>query len=510
MFNEKDTIQLNEKGITLKHIEWQLDMFRNGTQFINLSRTAAINDGIVKLSETDIDKYIKFYEGNENISIMKFVPASGAASRMFKSLFEFVESYDPNRKSTMDINIALFFDKLSEFAFYSELKNSLNKTGKSLEKLINENQLPEIINHLLEKSGMNYGQLPKGLLLFHNYNGSVRTPFEEHMMEGALYTKSGKNKVRINYTISPEHMDGFINLLERKKRDYELKFGVEYDIFFSVQKASTDTIAVDGHNRPFRNSDQSILFRPGGHGALLDNLNELKSDIIFIKNIDNVVPENRVLTTVIYKKALAGLLLDIRSKVFHFLTELDSGQPQYGRLAEIVEFIRRELYYEPVELPDLSDLPEASKFLHNILNRPIRVCGVVKNLGEPGGGPFWAPNSMGDISLQIVESSQVDINDRKQAEIFKFSTHFNPVDLVCSTINYKGDKFNLSDFVDKNTCFISNKSKDGRELKALELPGLWNGAMADWITIFVEVPVETFNPVKTVNDLLRPQHQITG
>jgi hypothetical protein len=508
MFNEQDAIQLSKKGINSDYLQWQLEMFHNGAQFISLKRAASLKDGIIQLSETDINKYINIFESSKNISKMKFVPASGAASRMFKSLFEFIEDIYSSFPGTSNDFIDLFFNNISKFAFYDDLKKSINRTGKTFETLIDERKFNEILACLLEKKGMNYGQLPKGLLHFHKYKESIRTPFEEHMVEGALYAATDLDEVRINYTISPEHQEGFKNLLEKKKGDYESEFGVIYYITFSVQKTSTDTMAVDENNKPFRNNDQSILFRPGGHGALLENLNELKNDIIFIKNIDNVVTQSYVKTTVIYKKALAGLLLDIRNKVFQVLEELDSGQLHQKRLVEIMGFIRNELFYETNKIPDLSNSSAAIPFFRNILNRPIRVCGVVRNLGEPGGGPFWAPNSMGDISLQIVESSQVDIHDPKQKEIFNSATHFNPVDLVCSTINYKGNKFNLTEFVDKNTCFISKKSKDGKELKALELPGLWNGSMSDWLTIFVEVPIETFNPVKTVNDLLREQHQM--
>jgi hypothetical protein len=508
MFNEKDAYQLREKGITRDLLEWQLEIFHNGVQFIKLKRAASLNDGIVQLSDVDINKYIAIYDNAKNVSKIKFVPASGAASRMFKALFEFIEGDNSSDTGISNIVINSFFNNIERFAFYEELKNTINRSGKSYEKWIEEKKYKEILIYLLEKKGMNYGQLPKGLLLFHKYKESVRTPFEEHMMEGALYAVSDNSNVRINYTISPEHQESFISLLEKKKKVFESIYGTKYNIDFSIQKSSTDTMAVDEFNKPFRNIDQSILFRPGGHGALIENLNEHKSDIIFIKNIDNVVPEGKISITVKYKKALAGLLIDIRNKVFQILEETNSGQISQKRMVEILRFIKKELCYEPIQTPDFSNSTETISFLHKILDRPIRVCGVVKNLGEPGGGPFWAPNSKGDISLQIVESSQVDIHDSRQTEIFKLATHFNPVDLVCSTINYKGDKFNLTQFVDKNTCFISKKSKDGRELKALELPGLWNGSMADWLTIFVEVPVETFNPVKTVNDLLRDEHQI--
>jgi hypothetical protein len=507
MFNERDAFQLSEKGITRDLLEWQLEMFKNGVQFIDLKRAATINDGIIQMSESELEKYCNEFDLAQNIVKIKFVPASGAATRMFKDLYEYLEDSQNGDVEIKNAEVKVFFERISEFAFYSSLKEAVSLSGKSIEKLMGEKHFREIIKTLLNKSGLNYGQLPKGLLHFHKYDNEVRTPFEEHMMEGALYNISENNNVNIHYTVSPEHKDAFELLSNKKKLYYEDKYGVSYSLSFSIQKSSTDTMAVDQNNKPFRNQDQSIVFRPGGHGALLQNLNELESDIIFIKNIDNVVPEKHIKHTVIYKKALAGLLLKIRKSVFSILVELDKNQLSIKRAEEIIRFIKKELCYEPLNVPDLSDIIAITDFFKKILNRPIRVCGVVSNIGEPGGGPFWAPNSSGDISLQIVESSQVNPSDSEQLELFREATHFNPVDLVCSTKDYYSKKFDLTKFVDKNTCFISRKSKDGKELKALELPGLWNGAMADWLTIFVEVPVETFNPVKTVNDLLRKQHQ---
>lgn len=502
MFNDHDAIQLKEKGLTRDLLEWQLDVFRNGVQYINLKRAAIFDDGIVRLSEEELKKYSDEYDSDSNIKKIKFVPASGAATRMFKSLYEYIDGAGTANKEVNE-----FFIKLDQFAFFSELKKVISITGTSIDKLIEEKRYKDIIGFLLNQNGLNYGQLPKGILSFHRYNDVARTPFEEHLMEGALYAVSGSDQVNIHFTVSPEHKEAFNKLLSEKEQFFANKYGVSYNIGFSTQKPSTDTIAVDSSDKPFRNADQSILFRPGGHGALLQNLNELDSDLVFIKNIDNVVPERLIDTTILYKKALAGLLLNIRRKVFSILNEIDTKNVvSSDRINEILQFLRNVLCYEPYSMPDLTDPGQAILYFRKILDRPIRVCGVVKNIGEPGGGPFWAPNSMGDISLQIVEGSQVNTNNIEQTKLFKTATHFNPVDLVCSTRNYKEKKFDLTKFVDNSTCFISRKSKDGKELKALELPGLWNGSMADWLTIFVEVPIETFNPVKIINDLLRKEH----
>ncbi len=507
MFSDKDIQQIKKKGITHEQLEWQLSVFRKGISPLRLHGAATIDNGIIKLSSTDIEYFKKYYDSLTNKSKVKFVPASGAASRMFKALFEYIESGETAQRETTNSFADTFFQNISRFGFYRELKDTISDKGESLNDLLSEKEYSKILNYLLTGNGLNYGNLPKGLIKFHKYGLEQRTPFEEHLAEAIQYARSDTDKVALHFTVSPEHLEGFNELLSSTKKSSEDKNGVSLDVSFSVQKPSTDTMAVDQENNPFREPDQSILFRPGGHGALIDNLNELESDLIFIKNIDNVVPEKFVEPTIVYKKAIAGKLLEVQSEVFQMLNELDSEELTETRTREIYEFIKTKLCYVPKASLDFNDLDRCTGEFKEILNRPIRVCGVVKNLGEPGGGPFWAPNSTGDITLQIVESSQVDLDDPEQAAIFKKATHFNPVDLVCCPIGYKGQKFDLPGFVDQKTCFISKKSKDGKKLKALELPGLWNGAMADWLTLFVEVPVETFNPVKTVNDLLRPEHQ---
>ena len=362
-----------------------------------------------------------------------------------------------------------------------------------------------MVSALLETAGLNYGALPKGLLKFHKYPEGPRTPMEEHLAEGALYAAGKSGKVNVHFTVSTEHRELFKKLVTEKVDDFAKRYGVNYYITFSEQKPSTDTIAADMDNQPFRDNGK-LLFRPGGHGALIENLNDLDADIIFIKNIDNVVPDRLKADTVTYKKLIAGVLVTLQKQVFEYLTLLDSGKYTHDQIMEMLQFLQKKLFCKNPETKDLEDSVLAI-YLKNKFNRPMRVCGMVKNVGEPGGGPFLAYNSDGTISLQILESSQIDMDDLEKKEMFEKGTHFNPVDIVCAVRDYKGHKFDLVKYVDKATGFISYKSKNGKDLKALELPGLWNGAMSDWNTVFVEVPLSTFNPVKTVNDLLREQHQ---
>ena len=358
---------------------------------------------------------------------------------------------------------------------------------------------------MLHADGLNYGQLPKGMLLFHKYAEGSRTPMEEHLVEGALYAAS-KGKANVHFTVSHEHLPLFKQRVAEKMQQYADKYGVTYNITFSEQKPSTDTIAANADNTPFRNSDGSLLFRPGGHGALIENLNEISADIIFIKNIDNVVPDRLKPETVEWKQVIAGVLVTLQKQAFEYMRVLESGRYDHAKLEEIIRFVQQQLCCRKQDIKDLEDA-ELVIYLKKKLNRPMRVCGVVKNVGEPGGGPFLTYNQDGTVSLQILESSQIDKSNKEYLRMFTEGTHFNPVDLVCAVRDYQGKPFNLPDFVDPTTGFISEKSKGGKELKALELPGLWNGAMSDWSTVFVEVPLGTFNPVKTVNDLLREQHQ---
>jgi Domain of unknown function (DUF4301) len=490
MFSEKNLAQIEARGSNLAKIEQQIQYFKEGFPFMPLKKAATIGNGILQLSDNEIDNYKKLYESqSEKLKIVKFVPASGAASRMFKSLFAAIE------EGKFDKSVDQFFEKLDQFAFAEELKN-----------LAVPNEKSETLKALLNETGLGYGSLPKGLLAFHQYEVGARTPVEEHLVEGANYAHSN-GKVYLHLTVSPEHKAKFQTLIASKIADYEQKFGLSFDISYSEQKPSTDTVAVNLDNTPFLEADGSLLFRPAGHGALLDNLNDIDADIIFIKNIDNVVPDRIKAITIEYKKALAGLILAMQSKIFGYLHDLKYGAPTLSDLDEIDLFIQRQLCVEaPNNLLDWSS-QEQSEYYFNKLNRPIRICGMVKNQGEPGGGPFWCKNDDGTSSLQVVESAQVDLANDVQKSIFANSTHFNPVDLVCATKDFEGNKFDLMHYSDPKTGFITEKSKDGKTLKAQELPGLWNGSMANWNTIFVEVPLITFNPVKTINDLLREEHQ---
>lgn len=503
MQNEMEV--LSKKGISLEQFNEQLESFKNGFPFLNIEKAAENGDGILCLNENDKSKYSSCWEDylSENKDIIKFVPASGAASRMFKDLFEFLDSEDIN---TLNPFMNKFFTNINHFAFNSDLNSiCIKNDGENLDSLLKMKNEKAIITNLLDTKGLNYGNLPKGLLKFHKYPDGSRTPLEEHLIEGALYAQNTKKEVNVHFTVSSEHRELFDNLVEKCIDKYSKQFDVTYNISFSEQKTCTDTIAVDSNNEPFIEKG-SLLFRPGGHGALIENLNDLNADIVFIKNIDNVVPDRLKETTVTYKKLIAGVLVSLQKQTFEYLKELENSSISDDKLIEISKFCSEKLLNKNDKILKLNK-EEKITYLIGKLNRPIRVCGMVKNEGEPGGGPYLIVNQDGSISPQILESSQINMKDERSVNIMKTATHFNPVDLVCGIKDYKGKKFDLTKYVDKQTGFISSKSKNGKELKALELPGLWNGAMSNWNTIFVEVPILTFNPVKTVNDLLRDEHQ---
>lgn len=507
MLTHEDKELLAKKGISEEKIAEQLACFEKGFPFLKLSAAASVeNGGIMKAEDKDFERYLAAWDAYKDgeKKIVKFVPASGAASRMFKNMFEFLGAdYD---KPTTDFE-KKFFDHIHDFAFYNDLNAAcMDNTGKNIDALLSEQNYKAIVSNLLEAAGLNYGALPKGLLKFHRYADGVRTPLEEHLVEGALYAAGKTGEVNVHFTVSTEHRALFEKLVAAKVGEYEAKYGTKFHISFSEQKPSTDTVAADMDNKPFRDKDGKLLFRPGGHGALIENLNDLDADIVFIKNIDNVVPDRLKADTVTYKKLLAGVLVTLQKQAFEYLELLDSGHYSHEQLETIIRFVQQQLRCRRTDLKELEDA-DLVIYLRKKLNRPMRVCGMVKNVGEPGGGPFLAYNPDGTISLQILESSQIDMNDPEKKAMFEKGTHFNPVDLVCAIRDYKGNKFNLLEHVDKATGFISYKSKNGKDLKALELPGLWNGSMSDWNTVFVEVPLSTFNPVKTVNDLLREQHQ---
>ena len=450
-FSAQDLEQLQAHGISVEKAEAQLECFRNGFPELDIVGPASTKQGILAPKRAEQEEYIAAWQRylEEGHKILKFVPASGAASRMFKNLFQYLED------GIETPFIQEFLANKDKFAFGPQL------TGK-------EGQ--EAVRYLLKD--MHYGELPKGLLLFHKYRDGARTPALEHLVEGTQYcvapAKDGERPtVYLHFTVSHDHLPLFRQHIADNLKKFEEKYNVRYDVTFSEQLPSTDTLAANPDGTPFRTKDGKLLFRPGGHGALIENLNQQDADIVFIKNIDNVVPDRLKKDTIRYKQILAGVLVTEQKRVF-----------------------------EALKNPNLSDEERAK------LNRPIRVCGVVKNTGEPGGGPFLVREADGSISCQILESTQIS-----DPALMAKSTHFNPVDLVCAIRDYEGKPFDLPKYVDPQTGFISNKSKDGKELLALELPGLWNGAMSNWSTIFIEVPLGTFNPVKTVNDLLREQHQ---
>ena len=499
MLTEKDLKQIAQRGITEEQIKTQLKEFETGFPFLKLEAAASVGNGIAAPNESERKLYVKAWEDYKAAGkrIVKFVPASGAASRMFKNMFAFVDAdYDV---PTTDFE-KKYFDEIEKFAFYEALDAVCVKNeGKGIKALMAEGKYKAVAANMLKADGLNYGQLPKGMLLFHKYAEGSRTPMEEHLVEGALYAASN-GEAHVHFTVSHDHLAFFKAKVAEKADGFAQKYGIKYDITFSEQKPSTDTVAANPDNTPFREADGSLLFRPGGHGALIENLNEIEADVIFIKNIDNVVPDRLKPETVEWKQVIAGVLVSLQKQAFEYLRVLDNN-PSDAQIAQIAKFVEKNLCTNPKGQKVDAD------YLRKKLNRPMRVCGVVKNVGEPGGGPFLTYNQDGTVSLQILESSQIDINNAEYMKMFTQGTHFNPVDLVCAVKDYKGQPFNLPDFVDKTTGFISSKSKGGKELKALELPGLWNGAMSDWSTIFVEVPLGTFNPVKTVNDLLRDQHQ---
>ncbi len=515
MFTKNDLIQIQSKGISLENIEKQIENFKKGFPFIKLINPATVHNGIKKFTKQEAAQLSEYYsKESKNSRVLKFVPASGAASRMFKHLFAFMKNYKGTEQDYNDFikdksfnSVYHFFADIKKFAFYDDLKLTMQNNNLDVNQCIDDKDFVTIIDYLLTEKGMNYARLPKGLLKFHKYKDSSRMSVEEHLIEGANYCKDKNNRVAIHFTVSPEHKQIFIEKINHIKNKYERMFNLNYDISFSIQKSSTDTIAVDLNNEPFREQDGSLLFRPGGHGALIENLNDIKGDIIFIKNIDNVVPDRLKPQTYLYKKVIGGYLIKLQKRTHEYLKLLENMDVDDKKIDEIIKFSENELYIK--HNSNFNELSKSDKinYLFKKLNRPMRVCGMVENEGEPGGGPFWIKNSYDEMSLQIVESSQIDFKNPQQNEIVHKSTHFNPVDLVCGICNYKGDFFNLNNFIDNSTGFISIKSKDGKSLKAQELPGLWNGAMAKWITVFVEVPLITFNPVKTINDLLRKEHQ---
>lgn len=515
-FTEKDIKQIEAKGLTVQQVDSQIDLFKTEIPFANIAKAATIDNGIIGLSENSIeDNVARFDAQKDSLDLVKFVPASGAATRMFKFLYKFLKEYNPEEQSINSyINksklkeMSLFMVGLEKFPFFNQVLERLESKGVDFENLSDSKKTWHFVHTMLDEKQLNFGNQPKGLLPFHKYRSShISTAFEEHLYEAALYA-STDNTAELHFTISERYKDKFDKEFKRIEEYVENSTGVSFNISFSYQHESTDTIAVTLDNEPFREDDDSLLFRPSGHGALLRNLNAIEADIIFIKNIDNVVVKDYKHEVAKYKKVLAGILLKLQSKTFEYLQLLDKQTISGGDFAEIEEFLSQDMMIKISSEYQKYQDEYKIEYLREKLNRPIRICGMVKNEGEPGGGPFWVRDMYGNLSLQIVESAQINLKNKSQKDILTNATHFNPVDLVCGVKNYKGEKFNLENFVDHNAAFITMKTKVGKDLKALELPGLWNGSMAFWNTIFVEVPIITFNPVKTVNDLLKAPHQI--
>ncbi len=512
-FSSYDFVQIYNQEISLENIKNQLKIFKNGISKTSLIRPAIKNDGILTFSEYDFLQKANFFDANKGkLKLKKFVPASGAASRMFKFLNEFLNEFDSenetingfiNRKNAYELKV--FLAGMEKFPYFESIDNHLKNKYSDFKTWEKDKKNYFFIKYLLNAENLDYANKPKAILPFHKYFDHIATPIEEHLNESAFYASSN-NVSNLYFTVSEDHQKNFESILNQIKPDVESKYKTKINIRFSYQNKKTDTIAVDLNNIPFRDDSGKLVFRPGGHGALIDNLNNLNADIVFIKNIDNVI-QNHIELIAMYKKALAGILLELQNQIFNYLMKIEKKEIQESDIEQIIAFANKDLNIEILEDFEKYTFENKLLYINQILNRPIRVCGMVKNEGEPGGGPFWISGTKGKISLQIVETSQVDLLDKNQQNILKNATHFNPVDLVCSLKDYSGSKFDLLNFVNHNRGFIVEKNKNGRDLKAYELPGLWNGAMAKWISVFVEVPLITFNPVKTVNDLLKPAHQ---
>lgn len=512
-FNSIDFIEIYNRNINIETIEFQFNILNNGIPKINLDRPAVINDGIISISKEEAQYYSNFFDQKKSqLKLKKFVPASGAASRMFKFLNEFLNEFNLGEESInayinrkKDKSLPIFLVAKDKFPFYKEVLAVTKSTLPDYNSYEKDTKDFGFVKTMLSPKHFNFANKPKGILPFHQYNEYTATAVEEHLNECAFYASSN-GKSNLHFTVSEEHQTGFEVIINEVKSKIENATNTKISVKYSYQDKATDVIAVDFDGNPFRDENDNIVFRPGGHGALIENLNNLNGDIIFIKNIDNVI-QNHIQEIALYKKALAGILIQYQETIFKHMKTLTNENVSNEDLNEIVNYIKSKLNIEIKD--DFVKYTKESKieYLQTILNRPIRVCGMVKNEGEPGGGPFWVTDKKGKTFLQIIESSQIDTKDENQVKIFESATHFNPVDLVCGIKDYKAQKFDLIKFIDKNSGFIVEKNSKGKSLRAFELPGLWNGAMAKWLTVFVEVPLITFNPVKTVNDLLKPAHQ---
>lgn len=521
IFSQQDQRQIEALGINPSQVEAQLAIFRKGHSYLLLNRPCTLGDGILQIPPEEKKTFVEIQEkAAQEGRFIKFVPASGVASRMFQALLscyhtfptrgmeELFQEADPFHNDLKACSS--FLNNLDRFAFFEELKKCLDREGLEREVWTEPGNCPAILGCLLTEKGLNYANLPKGLIQFHRYPNQNRTSFEEHLMEASRIVCDSRRINRLHFTVSIGHQEGFIGFFEKVRPLYEQITQSQFEVTFSSQSHTTDTISVDLDNQPFHQHDGSLLFRPGGHGALLTNLNDLQGDLIYIKNIDNIQPDHLKGDTILWKKVLGGFLIQVQEKVHHYLKALHRKETDPVLIEEAWAFCRDQLSISEPPGSGPRSLLSRKAFILEKLNRPIRVCGMVKNEGEPGGGPFWVQGKDGTLSLQIVEKAQVDPKASEQQGLWARATHFNPVDLVCAVRDYRGCPFDLHRYTDPGAIFLSRKSYQGQALKALELPGLWNGSMADWITVFIEVPISTFTPVKTVMDLLRPAHQPGG
>lgn len=501
MFSERDTRQIERLGLDLRSVQKQLLMYRHGPTFLKLNRPCAVHDGIFSFSTAQQRRFISLYEQkSDQYKLLKFVPASGAASRMFSEWFSVGNRGSFGSRS----NDELFIRRLKRLPFYDGIAN--NRKGR---KLLEEKNISGLLKYILSSEGLNLGKYPKALVPFHRYHSrDVRTPMEEHIGEAALYTVSAEKESHIHFTLSPGFKSTVTEFLKSVISRYEEKNKVRYKVSLSTQALSTHTIALDENNEPFRDETGKIVFRPGGHGALLGNLNKLNADLVFVRNIDNVAPEAFWGKIIPQRKILGGLAMQMREEILSSIRKLKDKNTHRSELDEMISFCSNQLNIVFPETFLRQSRKEKTRTLFVLLNRPLRVCGVVKNENQPGGGPFWVEEKDGTQTLQIVESAHVNMREKDQAAIWSGAGYFNPVDMVCCIKDYRGRVFNLRKFVDNDAYLITSKNEKGRELKALEVPGLWNGSMAYWNTVFVKLPAVVFHPVKTVNDLLSRGHLV--
>ena len=516
-FDKKDIDQIKKIGLTKKQVYSQISIFQQGTPYVTLNRPCIVGDGIKRFTPDIIKQSLYSYTQKAlKKQLVKFVPASGAASRMFNTLIsanntcrhsQRSKQEQPSNNSRSNKDLLELMENFNRLAFFEDIKASLSKKKLDAESLIKAGDFHQILNMLLTDQGLNLPALPKGLIKFHSYGDHARTAFEEHIVEADGYVKTQTNDCNLHFTVSSLHYDKFNAIYHKIKGTYAHQFNANFHVSFSVQKDDTNTIAVDLDNRPYRLADGSLFFRPGGHGALIDNLNQLDTDIVFIKNIDNVAHDRFKTEMIEWKKILCGHLIHLQERIFNFLIALQKNPVTPELVQSASELIKKELCIHLPENGKADSLEEKRATLVHLLNRPLRVCGMVPNVKEPGGGPFWVEDKKGNLSIQIIETSQINPDDHHQQNILQDLTHFNPVDIVCGLKDFCGNPFDLSKYVDDQAVFIAHKVENGKDLKALEHPGLWNGSMAYWNTVFVEVPLITFNPVKQFTDLLRETHQ---